>query len=255
VVAASSKQFGRERRVRVLTFGLGPGRAVRPRHHASDLAGIRLEADTPAGPVSLTSPLIGEHNVMNLLGAMAAGVALGLAPAAIARALAGVGSVPGRFERVEAGQPFLVVVDYAHTPDALRRVLETARRLTGGRLGVVFGAGGDRDRGKRPIMGRIAAELADRVWLTSDNPRSEDPRAIIAEISVGVVSSPPGGYTDHPDRREAIREALAWGRAGDTLVIAGKGHETYQIVGGQVFPFDDRQVVREILSETRGAGH
>jgi UDP-N-acetylmuramoyl-L-alanyl-D-glutamate--2,6-diaminopimelate ligase len=236
---------------RVLTFGLGAGHAIRARAYESGLGGIRLEAATPVGPVELASPLIGEHNVLNLLGAVAAGVALGLESRTIATALAGVAAVPGRFERVEAGQDFLVVVDYAHTPDALRRVLETARRLTPGRLGVVFGAGGDRDRGKRPVMGRIAAELADRAWLTSDNPRSEDPNAIIAEISVGVVPPPPGGYTSRPDRREAIRDALGWARAGDTLVIAGKGHETYQIVAGQVLPFDDRQVVREILSETR----
>jgi UDP-N-acetylmuramoyl-L-alanyl-D-glutamate--2,6-diaminopimelate ligase len=156
--------------------------------------------------------------------------------------------VPGRFEQVEVGQDFLVVVDYAHTPDALERVLETARRLTPGRLGVVFGAGGDRDRGKRPVMGRIAATLADRVWLTSDNPRSEDPAAIIEEIAAGVVPSPPGGYTRHPDRRDAIREALDWARRGDTVVIAGKGHETYQIIAGQVVPFDDRLVAREFLT-------
>jgi UDP-N-acetylmuramoyl-L-alanyl-D-glutamate--2,6-diaminopimelate ligase len=239
---------------RVLTFGLGgPGaeHAVRARAYESGPGGITLEAETPLGPVGLASALIGEHNVMNLLGAVAAGVALGLSRDAIATALAGVRSVPGRFERIDAGQDFLVVVDYAHTPDALRRVLEAARPLTPGRLGVVFGAGGDRDRGKRPIMGRIAAELADRVWLTSDNPRSEDPRDILEEISVGVVPPPPGGYTSHPDRREAIRDALAWGRAGDTLVIAGKGHETYQIVGSQTLPFDDRQVVREILAGLR----
>ena len=180
--------------IRVLTFGLGSGHAVRPRRHESALGGIRLEAETPAGPVTLASPLIGEHNVMNLLGAIAAGVALGLGPAAIGQALAGVTAVPGRFERVDAGQDFLVVVDYAHTPDALRRVLETARPLTPRRLGVVFGAGGDRDRAKRPIMGRIAAGLADRVWLTSDNPRSEDPRAILEEISRGGPPSPRGLY-------------------------------------------------------------
>ncbi len=239
------------RRVRVLTFGVAAGHAVHPRAHTSAADGIRLEAETPAGLVTLHSPLIGEHNVMNLLGAVATGVALGLTAPVIGQTLGGVATVPGRFERVDAGQPFLVVVDYAHTPDAVRRVLETARRLTAGRLGVVFGAGGDRDRGKRPIMGRIAAELADRVWLTSDNPRSEDPRAIIEEISVGVVPPPPGGYTSDPDRRAAIRDALGWARAGDTLVIAGKGHETYQIIAGQVLPFDDRQVVREILAETR----
>jgi UDP-N-acetylmuramoyl-L-alanyl-D-glutamate--2,6-diaminopimelate ligase len=235
---------------RVLTFGLGAGHAIRPLQHESGLEGIRLLATTPGGPVRLVSPLIGAHNVMNLLGAVGVGVALGLDPPAIASALASVTHVPGRFERVEAGQSFLVVVDYAHTPDALQRVLETARRLTPGRLGVVFGAGGDRDRGKRPLMGGIAARLADRVWLTSDNPRSEDPAAIIEEIAVGVTSPPSGGYARHPDRREAIHQALGWARAGDTVLLAGKGHETYQIIGGQVLPFDDRLVAREFL-----AGH
>ncbi|MBI4011284.1 MAG: UDP-N-acetylmuramoyl-L-alanyl-D-glutamate--2,6-diaminopimelate ligase [Candidatus Rokubacteria bacterium] len=248
-----ARRLAAEGRLRVVTFGLGGGHAVRARAFDSSMAGIRLEAETPAGMVELISPLIGEHNVMNLLGAVAAGIALGLSPAGIARTLGTVGAVPGRFERVDAGQDFLVVVDYAHTPDALRRVLETARRLTPGRLGVVFGAGGDRDRGKRPIMGRIAAELADRVWLTSDNPRSEDSRAIIEEISVGVVAPPSDGYTSDPDRRAAIRDALGWARAGDMLVIAGKGHETYQIIGEQVLPFDDRLVVHEILTETGAA--
>ncbi len=249
VGAAWAQELGE----RALTFGLGPDRAVRARRYASTLGGIRLEADTPRGPVALTSPLIGEHNVLNLLGAIAVGLALGLAPPAIARALAAVAAVPGRFERVDAGQDFLVVVDYAHTPDALRRVLETARRLTPGRLGVVFGAGGDRDRTKRPLMGRVAAELADRVWLTSDNPRSEDPRAIIAEIAAGVVVPPREGYTSDPDRHAAIRAALGWARAGDAVVIAGKGHETYQIVGSQVLPFDDRLVAREVLASLRPA--
>jgi len=249
VGAGWSRRLASERGVRVLGFGLGAGHAVRPRHFTSGADGIRLEAETPAGIVALASPLIGEHNVMNLLGAVATGVALGLPPATIGPALGAVASVPGRFERVDAGQDFLVVVDYAHTPDALQRVLETARRLTPGRLGVVFGAGGDRDRRKRPIMGRIAAALADRVWLTSDNPRSEDPGAIIREISVGVVPPPPGGYTSDPDRRAVIRDALGWARAGDTLVVAGKGHETYQILAAEVLPFDDRLVVREILAE------
>jgi UDP-N-acetylmuramoyl-L-alanyl-D-glutamate--2,6-diaminopimelate ligase len=233
---------------RVLTFGLGPGHAIRPLERESGLGGIRLVAATPVGPVRIVSPLIGEHNVMNLLGAVGAGVALGLDAGAIGGALASVTRVPGRFEQVEAGQDFLVVVDYAHTPDALERVLETARRLTPGRLGVVFGAGGDRDRTKRPIMGRIAGTLADRAWLTSDNPRSEDPPAIIEEIAAGVVPSPREGFAREPDRREAIRAAIDWARAGDTVVIAGKGHETYQIIGREVLPFDDRVVAREALA-------
>jgi UDP-N-acetylmuramoyl-L-alanyl-D-glutamate--2,6-diaminopimelate ligase len=240
--------WARELTGRVLTFGLGPGRAVWARHYDSSLSGIVLDAETPLGPVRIASPLIGDYNVMNLLGAVTAGVALGLARDAIADALAAAPPVPGRFERVDVGQDFLVVVDYAHKPGALQRVLETARQLTPGRLGVVFGAGGDRDRGKRPIMGRIAAELADRVWLTSDNPRSEDPEAILAEIAAGMAPPPRDGYTRYSDRREAIREALRWGRAGDTVVIAGKGHETYQIIAGQSLPFDDRLVAHEILT-------
>jgi UDP-N-acetylmuramoyl-L-alanyl-D-glutamate--2,6-diaminopimelate ligase len=240
---------------RVLTFGLGglratAGLSVFPRAYRSALSGIRLQAETPAGVVTVASRLIGEHNVMNLLGAIATGVALGLDAERISGALGSVTAVPGRFERIDAGQDFLVAVDYAHTPDALRRVLETARPLTPGRLGVVFGAGGDRDRRKRPLMGRIAAELADRVWVTSDNPRSEDPEAIIDEVVAGMAPPPRDGYTRDPDRRAAIRDALGWARGGDTVVVAGKGHEPYQIVGGQAFPFDDREVAREIL----GAG-
>jgi UDP-N-acetylmuramoyl-L-alanyl-D-glutamate--2,6-diaminopimelate ligase len=220
---------------------------VFPRGHRSTLSGLTLEAETPVGGVTVTSRLIGEHNVLNLLGAIATGVALGLDPDRIARALTSVTAVPGRFEQIDAGQDFLVVVDYAHTPDALRRVLETARPLTPGRLGVVFGAGGDRDRRKRPLMGRVAADLADRAWITSDNPRSEDPDAIIDEVVAGMAPPPREGYTRDPDRREAIQDALGWARGGDTVVIAGKGHEPYQIVAGQTFPFDDREVAREIL--------
>src|SRR5947208_7394879 len=237
--------------VDVLTFGLGAGARVRAVEHRSSIDGIRMTVETPRGRVALTSPLIGEHNVMNLLGAVATGLGLGLEPPAIAQALAAVGTVPGRFEQVQAGQPFLVVVDYAHTPDALERVLTTARKLTRGRLGVVFGCGGDRDRGKRPIMGEIAARLGDRVWVTSDNPRSERPEAILDEILVGVraAGAEPGRYAVEPDRSRAIHDALHWADAGDTVVIAGKGHETYQIVGSDVLPFDDREVARRILQE------
>jgi UDP-N-acetylmuramoyl-L-alanyl-D-glutamate--2,6-diaminopimelate ligase len=197
------------------------------------------------------SPLIGEHNVSNLLAAAATGLALGLPPETIAGALGGVRGVPGRFEQVEAGQPFLVVVDYAHTPDALERVLATARKLTRGRLAAVFGCGGDRDRTKRPLMGEIAARLADRVWVTSDNPRSERPAAIIDEILVGVRRAITEGarWATEPDRRRAIAAALEWAREGDTVVIAGKGHETYQVIGAEVLDFDDRDVARQLLKE------
>jgi len=247
----SGAEMTRDLPVTVLTFGLGARAEVRAERHESTLAGIRLTAVTPRGRLELTSPLIGEHNVMNLLGAIGAGIALGLDGEAIVRALSGVGTVPGRFEQVRAGQPFLVVVDYAHTPDALERVLATARKLTPGRLAVVFGCGGDRDRGKRPIMGEIAARLADHVWITSDNPRSERPAAIIDEIIPGVrgVAGGEGRFTAEPERRAAIAAALRWAEGGDTVVIAGKGHETYQIIGADVLPFDDREVARAILAE------
>ena len=235
----------------VLTFGLGAGARVRAVEYASSLDGIRMTVETPGGRLVLTSPLIGEHNVLNLLGAIATGLALGLELPAIGTALSAVGAVPGRFEQVRAGQPFLVVVDYAHTPDALERVLTTARKLTAGRLGVVFGCGGDRDRGKRPIMGELAARLADRVWVTSDNPRTERPEAIVDEVVAGIrrAGADASRYLAQPDRRDAIRGALDWAKSGDTVVIAGKGHETYQIVGANVLPFDDREIARTILSE------
>jgi len=234
-----------------LTYGVRGRADVRPTRWSSGAEGIRMNVRTPAGHLDIASPLVGEHNVENLLAATGVGIALGMEPALIARALGSVGSVPGRFERVEAGQPFLVVVDYAHTPDALERTLETARKLRGpgGRLAVVFGCGGDRDRGKRPLMGGIAARLADRMWVTSDNPRSEPPEAIIADIVAGI----PGGialdrHETIPDRKAAIQRALTWAGAGDVVVIAGKGHETYQIIGSDVLPFDDRAQARAALA-------
>ena len=241
----------RDLRLDVLTYGIRADADVRASEPRSTLDGIRMEVATPRGSLTLVSPLVGGHNVENLLGAVACGVALDLPLDTIARALSTVGAVPGRFERVQAGQPFLVVVDYAHTPDALERVLTTARALTRGRLGVVFGCGGDRDRGKRPIMGEIAARLADRAWITSDNPRSERPEAIIAEVVAGVRRIPDAEErcATLPDRQDAIRSALGWARRDDTVVIAGKGHETYQIVGAEVLPFDDREVARRVLAE------
>jgi UDP-N-acetylmuramoyl-L-alanyl-D-glutamate--2,6-diaminopimelate ligase len=175
---------------------------------------------------------------------------VGLAPADIARGLSQAAPVPGRFEAVDAGQPFTVLVDYAHKPDALEQALRAARELvTGsGRLTAVFGCGGDRDRAKRPVMGEVAARLADRTLVTSDNPRSEDPQAIIDEILAGV---PTGAAVEVvPDRRAAIERAVGAAHPGDVVVIAGKGHETTQVVAGQSFPFDDRVVAGEALART-----
>ena len=237
-------------KVPVTAFGLAGGNDVRPRQFSSASDGIRMDVQTPEGDVEIRSPLVGEHNVMNLLGAIGAGLALGMDRAAIGEALASVASVPGRFERVEAGQPFLVVVDYAHTPDALERVLTTARRLVapGARLAVMFGCGGDRDRGKRPLMGGIAGRLADRIWVTSDNPRSEVPTAIIDEIVAGLSAAARERHVAIPDRKAAIRAAIESAGPGDVVVIAGKGHETYQVIGADVLPFDDRAVARAVLT-------
>jgi len=243
-------------RVHRITFGLREPAEVRPARWESGMDGIRMQVVSSRGSIEIVSPLVGEHNVMNLLGAVGVGLALDMEPQQIGRILSRVTTVPGRFERVEAGQPFLVVVDYAHTPDALERVLTTARKLVpaGGRLGVVFGCGGDRDRTKRPIMGGIAARIADRSWVTSDNPRGEQPEAILAEIETGIPEEAAGRHEAIADRRRAIQGAVAWAREGDVVVIAGKGHETYQIVGSEVLPFDDREVARTALAERGGAG-
>jgi UDP-N-acetylmuramoyl-L-alanyl-D-glutamate--2,6-diaminopimelate ligase len=215
-----------------------------------DLAGIRGTVRTPWGPLEIDSALVGGHNVQNILGAAAACLHLGVPPAKAAEGIRRLRAVPGRFEKVDAGQPFGVVVDYAHTPDALERVLRVAREYAGARVIALFGCGGDRDRTKRARMGEIAARLADVVVLTSDNPRSEEPDAIIREIEAGAkkVARPEDARATIPDRREAIGAALARARAGDLVVIAGKGHETYQVLRDRTIPFDDRVIAREALA-------
>jgi UDP-N-acetylmuramoyl-L-alanyl-D-glutamate--2,6-diaminopimelate ligase len=238
------------RAARVLRFSLEGPADLRPTRLASDLSGIRATIQSPWGPFEIASPLVGRHNLQNLLGAAAACLHLGASPAALEEGIRRCAAVPGRFEKVEVGQPFGVVVDYAHTPDALERVLQVGRRYTAGRLIALFGCGGDRDRTKRPLMGAIAARLADFVIVTSDNPRSEDPGAILREIEAGAkkVNQPADARATIPDRREAIGAALARARAGDLVVIAGKGHETYQVLRDRTIPFDDRVIAREALA-------
>jgi UDP-N-acetylmuramoyl-L-alanyl-D-glutamate--2,6-diaminopimelate ligase len=210
-----------------LTFGFAEDAAVGP----DALAGIDLK-------------LRGRFNVENALGALAAARLVGIEDEAIARGLESVRGVPGRFESVDEGQPFTVVVDYAHKPDALEQVLRTARELAvGGRVICVVGCGGDRDRAKRPIMGRIASELSDAAIITSDNPRSEEPLAIIEAVVAGATSE----VEVEPDRAAAIARAVESAREGDVVVIAGKGHEQGQTIGGQTLPFDDRDVARDAL--------
>lgn len=205
---------------------------------------------TPWGAQRIRTTLLGQHNVSNLLCAVALTGGLGVPLPTIADGVAALSAVPGRFEQIDAGQPFTVIVDYAHTEDGLRNVLQAARTLTDKRLICVFGCGGDRDRGKRPKMGQAAAELSDLAILTSDNPRTEDPARIILDVAQGMQKtgrSKEEDYLTIVDRREAIFEGITRARPGDVVVIAGKGHEDYQILGTERIHFDDREVAREAL--------
>ena len=241
-------RLARELGDRATTFALRGEADYRAEQVRTALEGSTFTVQTPNGPLSLRSPLRGEFNVYNVVGALAAARALGVPAAVCAEAIATAGQVPGRFETVDEGQPFAVLVDYAHTPDSLENVLAAARPLTSARLRVVFGCGGDRDRGKRPQMGEIARRLADDVIVTSDNPRSEDPEAIIAEILEGTGP----GVGHDADRQAAIAQAIGDARPGDVVVIAGKGHEQGQeFAGGHKIPFDDVSVAREILRGAR----
>ncbi len=232
----------------VLTYGLAAVAQVRPQGGTSGPNSGRFLMDSPWGKLESRSPLLGRPNAYNLLAAAAAALALGFGVEQVERGLADLQAVPGRFEQVQSGQPFLVLVDYAHTDDALRNLLTTARQLTNrsGRVITLFGCGGDRDRTKRPLMGQVAGSLSDLVVLTSDNPRSEEPRAIIADALVGLEQTGARHHTE-PDRAQAIKLALREARPGDIVLLAGKGHETYQIIGERALPFDDRAVARQVL--------
>ena len=232
-------------RAPLVTFGLEAGAEVHPEVLELSAGGSRFRA---AG-IEIETSLRGSFNLENVLGAVAAGLLLDLDENAIAEGIRRVSDVPGRFEVVDEGQPFTVVVDYSHTPDSLATALQAARGLGEGRVIVVFGAGGDRDRGKRPLMGKVAAELADLAIVTSDNPRSEDPLAIIQDVLQGTGVD----VEIDPDRRSAIHRAVGLAEPGDVVVVAGKGHEQGQDVGGVVHPFDDRMVVREALAALRAS--
>jgi UDP-N-acetylmuramoyl-L-alanyl-D-glutamate--2,6-diaminopimelate ligase len=218
---------------------------------AGDVGITPLGAEFDVGGVAVRTRLPGDFNVANVLGAFAAATALGVEPGVAAQGLSQAAAPPGRFEPIDEGQAFSVLVDYAHTPDSLENVLHAARRLGEGRVISVFGAGGDRDRGKRSLMGRAGAELSDLAIVTSDNPRSEDPEAIVAEILAGIGDR--GGVEAEVDRRAAIALALSRAEPGDTVVIAGKGHEQGQeFEAGRMIPFDDRDVAREELRRLLG---
>jgi len=249
---------------RAITFGIHRAADVRPESVQSSLDGLAFDVTTPRGRLAVRSPLVGWPNVYNILGVVACAVALDLPADAIEHGLAQLDGVPGRFQVVSGSTDDVrVVVDYAHTDDALKNLLETARPLTHGRLITVFGCGGDRDRSKRPLMGAVAARLSDLVVLTSDNPRSEDPDRIIEDIKRGIVQpvdpgAPKRASTPllvHRDRRIAIEQAIRASKAGDVVLIAGKGHEKYQVIGDRTLPFDDVQVARAALSQRRPAPH
>ena len=235
-----------------LGYGLSERAQVRPLDARQTATGARATVVTPRGPLELVSHLRGDFNLLNVLGVVAVGELLGLPHDQVAAGIAGLQGVPGRLEPVVAGQAFQVLVDYAHTPDALANVLRTVRGLAGAhRVIVVFGCGGDRDRGKRPLMGYIAAHMADLAIVTSDNPRSEDPDTIIEEIIVDAGDAR-GHLRIEPDRRAAIAEAIAVAEPGDVVLIAGKGHERGQEIAGRTLPFDDREVARDVLREHAG---
>jgi UDP-N-acetylmuramoyl-L-alanyl-D-glutamate--2,6-diaminopimelate ligase len=244
----------------VLWYGLGGGAMARARHIHSGLNGLRFDVVFDKVRFEIRSPLIGKINVYNILAACCVGMTFQLQPELIARGIAACPGVPGRFERVDEGQPFAVVVDYSHTDDALRNAISVARTLDAKRVITLFGCGGDRDRAKRPLMGQAAGELSDLVILTSDNPRSEEPLQIMNDVLVGLRRTDTRTIVE-PDRAEAIRKAIEEAHAGDIVILAGKGHETYQVFRDRTIHFDDREVAREALrafgynkNNHRGAG-
>ncbi len=240
---------------RPVTYGINRRADVEPGPLGFSLSGLEFDVRTPRGTVHVQSKLVGKPNVYNILAAVGTTASLGMPLEAIERGLQQLPGVPGRFEVVSsANDDITVVIDYAHTDDALRNLLETARPLAKRRLITVFGAGGDRDRTKRPLMGMVAGRLSDVVVITSDNPRSEEPARIIEEVNLGAAPEARQGVTQVVtivDRREAIVHAVGQASAGDVVLIAGKGHEKYQEIGGRVFPFDDVAVAREALEARR----
>jgi len=234
---------------RTLTYAINEKADIRATGITLGPSGLAFVMDSPEGAVKIDSPLVGRHNVYNILAAAGACIASGISLSEVASGIAGMREVPGRLEKVDAGQDFVVLVDYAHTEDALERVLVTAREFTPGRLITVFGCGGDRDRTKRPRMGRVASRLSDIVVLTSDNPRTEPSGEILAQAEAGIIEegskSKGKGYFILEDRAESIDFAIATAKPGDTVLIAGKGHEDYQIIGERKFHFDDRESARK----------
>jgi len=266
----ASQEFARQAKAKTYTFGLTGLSDIHPEEQIGHgINGLSFSVRTPTGVIDVTSTLVGKHNVYNILAAIGAASALGFDLDSICKGIMKMQAVPGRMERVDEGQPFGVVVDYAHTEESLVRLLDAVREIAAGRVITVFGCGGDRDRTKRPKMGSAAVTGSDVVILTSDNPRTEDPARIISEIEAGMAS---GGtrvaenevdniarsertpYMVIPDRREAVVAAICMAKTGDVVVLAGKGHENYQIIGEKKIHFDDREVAREVIRKRQTAG-
>lgn len=234
----------------VTNFGFGRGCQFKVKKWITTPAGSQIVIRYQGHDTRIKTPLLAKYNAYNITGVYAAAVVAGIEREHILKGIAQMTNVPGRLERVDHGQPFLIFIDYAHTEDAMRQLLGTIRQYTTERLIVLFGAGGERDRGKRPLMGRAAGELADEVILTSDNPRHEDPEAIIQQVKSGVAESGNTNLHVFLDRKDAIAEATKMARPGDLLILAGKGHENYQIIGDEKQHFDEREILKELLVES-----
>jgi len=242
-------QLAKSSAAEVITYGIEAEADVRASNIAISARGTSFRLETFRGELDVQLRLVGKFNVANALAAVATGLAEGLELTQIRDSLEQIAGVPGRVEAVDAGQDYAVIVDYAHTPDGLDNVLKAVKEIAAGRVICVFGCGGDRDRTKRPIMGRIAASHADYMLVTSDNPRSEDPERILQDIEAGLLADgvPSSRYALEVDRREAIKKAVEMASSDDVVLIAGKGHETYQIIGSKTFDFDDRQIAEQLI--------
>lgn len=235
--------------ITTVSYGLSRNAAVRAENMRLGHHGNEFILATPAGKKKISLPYIGRHNVYNALACSAAGLCAGASLDAVVYGIETAQQVPGRLEKVDAGQPFLVVVDYAHTDDALQNVLTSLKQLNPARLITVFGCGGDRDRSKRPVMGEIATDMSDFVFITSDNPRSEDPQRIALDIEVGIRRQNRSNYQVILGREQAISAAINMAQKGDIILLAGKGHETYQILGDKVIHFNDAEVAARHINE------
>jgi len=236
-----------------ISYGLEPASIVRAERYRLNSSGLEVTINYPGGRTTIASPLLGKHNLYNVLASVATALALNIPFQTIKEGIFSLAGVPGRFEKIENSLGLHIFVDYAHTDDALRNLLESVRELKPARILLVFGAGGDRDKAKRERMGEVAGRLADWTFLTSDNPRFEDPSAIISNIEIGLKKTGTKNYRIQSDRKRAIEEALSLAKKGDYILVAGKGHETYQTIRDQNIPFNDAEVIREILKKMKAA--